>query len=336
MFSKSILAVLAAALSFPAAAQQPIVLKFASPAPVQSVLHPPFTAFIEEVNKLAGGTIKIEPYYGATLGNFNVIYDRVVDGVADFGFMLTAQAGGRFKLHDVASLPFETDDGVAGAVALWNLYAKGITSSEFVEVRPAILFSLANGSLFSRVPIRTLEDMKGKKISAYNIISTRAISTLGAAQVAGTPAEAYQMLTRGLIDATVQTFGGYQTFRLHEVTKHALSLPLTSDPAMVIMTKKRYDSLPPQARAAIDRVGGLAMAERMGKSVNAANEKGMAIAKAAGRLDTLSPSETARWKKAIQPVLDQWVKETPGGEKVLAAYRAEIRAHQSQKKRASK
>jgi TRAP-type transport system periplasmic protein len=329
MLSKSIIAAAALAIALPAGAQQPIVLKFASPAPVQSVLHPGFTAFIDGVNKAAGGTVKVEPFFGATLGNFNVMYDRVLDGVADFGFLLTAQAGGRFKLHDVTGLPFETEDGVAGSVALWNLYAKGITSAEFVDVRPAILFVLANGSLHSRVPIRTLEDMKGKKISAYNVVSTRAITALGAAQVAGTPAEAYQMLSRGLIDSSVQTFGGYLTFRLHEVTKHSLSLPLTSDSAMVIMTKKRYDSLPPQARAAIDRVGGLAMAQRMGQTVNAANEKGMAVAK--DRLETLSPAETARWKKAIQPVLDQWVKETPGGEKVLAAYRAEIRAHQARK-----
>jgi TRAP-type transport system periplasmic protein len=321
----AVFAALSLAVALPTAAQQqPIVLKFGSPAPAQSVLHPSFTHFIEEVGKLSNGTVKIEPYFGAQLGNFNVMYDRVVDGVADFGFLLTAQAGGKFKLHDVASLPFETDDGVTGSVALWNMYAKGITSAEYTDVRPAILFVLANGSIFSRVPIKSLEDMKGKKMSAYNIISTRAITALGAAQVGGTPADAYQMLSRGLIDASVQTFGGLVTFRLHEVTKHQISLPLTSDPAVVLISKKRWDSLPEQARAAIDRAGGMAMALRMGNTVNAANEKGMSMVK--GSLEHLSPAETARWKKAIQPVLDQWVKETPGGDKVLAAYRSELRS----------
>ncbi len=322
-------ALLALALSLmpPAFAQQPITLKFASPAPVQSVLHGSFTAFIDAVNEAAGGTIKVEPYYGASLGNFTVMYDRVVDGVADFGFILTAQAGGKFKLHDVASLPFETEDGIPGSVALWNLYAKGITAAEYADVRPVFLFVLANGSIFSRTPIKTLEDMKGKKMSAYNIISTRAITALGSAQVGGTPPEAYQALSRGLIDATVQTFGGLVTFRLHEVTKHQLALPLTSDPAVVIMSKKRYDALPAQAKAAIDKVGGLAMAERMGATVNAANARGMALVK--DSLYSLPAAETARWKTAIQPVLDQWVKETPGGENALAAYRSEVRAVQT-------
>jgi hypothetical protein len=31
-----------------------------------------------------------------------------------------------------------------------------------------------------------------------------------------------------------------------------------------------------------------------------------------------------RWKKMSQPITDEWVKNTPDGEKVLAAFRAEI------------
>ncbi len=89
------------------------------------------------------------------------------------------------------------------------------------------------------------------------------------------------------------------------------------------MSKKRYDSLPAQARAAIDKVGGVAMAQRMGETVNAANARGMALVK--DSLYSLPAAETARWKTAIQPVLDQWTKETPGGERALAAYRSEIR-----------
>jgi hypothetical protein len=42
---------------------------------------------------------------GGTLGNFKVTYDRVVDGVADVGFILTSLAGGKFKKLDVAELP---------------------------------------------------------------------------------------------------------------------------------------------------------------------------------------------------------------------------------------
>jgi hypothetical protein len=35
-------------------------------------------------------------------------------------------------------------------------------------------------------------------------------------------------------------------------------------------------------------------------------------------------TELAQWKARVQPIVDEWVKATPNGAKVLAAYRAEI------------
>ena len=40
----------------------------------------------------------------------------------------------------------------------------------------------------------------------------------------------------------------------------------------------------------------------------------------------LSDQERARWKTRIQPVIDNWVKNTPDGAHVLAAFRQEIAA----------
>ena len=106
---KSALAVAAAFAATLAAAQQPITLKLGSPAPPRSYLHADvFTPWIEDVNKASGGTLKIEPHYGGTLGNFGVNYDRVVDGVADIGFIVASFAGGKFRMHEVAALPFVT------------------------------------------------------------------------------------------------------------------------------------------------------------------------------------------------------------------------------------
>jgi hypothetical protein len=38
----------------------------------------------------------------------------------------------------------------------------------------------------------------------------------------------------------------------------------------------------------------------------------------------LSPEENARWEKALAPVTDEWVKATPNGPAILAAFRKEI------------
>ena len=43
---------------------------------------------------------------------------------------------------------------------------------------------------------------------------------------------------------------------------------------------------------------------------------------------TLPASEEARWKKAVAPLAAEWAKETPDGQKVLAAFRSEVAAYE--------
>src|SRR4051812_33276511 len=106
MSLKPLCAIAALVASVGASAQQPIVLKFASPAPIQSYLHgDAFTPWAAAVTQASGGTLKVETFYGGTLGNFGVLYDRVVDGVADIGFILGANGAGKFKKMDVVGLP---------------------------------------------------------------------------------------------------------------------------------------------------------------------------------------------------------------------------------------
>src|SRR6185503_12238383 len=138
-------ALAALVLAAPALAQQPIVLKFSSPAPVASYLHgDAFTPWAAAVTQASGGTLKIETFYGGTLGNFGVVYDRVVDGVADIGFMLAANGAGKFKKMDVTGLPFEAKTSVAASMALWRIYEKGVIADAFDTVRPLGFWTFPN------------------------------------------------------------------------------------------------------------------------------------------------------------------------------------------------
>jgi hypothetical protein len=61
-----------------------------------ALLSPPerLRSWVQAIENDSGGTLKIEKFYGGTLGNFAVTYDRVVDGVADIGWTLSALTGG--------------------------------------------------------------------------------------------------------------------------------------------------------------------------------------------------------------------------------------------------
>lgn len=313
-----------------AAAAEPVVLKFNSPAPPRSFLHDgAFTPWAKNVTEASGGTLKVEPYYGGTLGNFGVTYDRVVDGVADIGFILTAMGAGKFRQQDVAALPFESKSSIAAATALWHLIEKGITAGEFDAVKPLAIWTFPNSAVNARTPVKSLEDLKGKKIAVSNAIAGKTVVAFSAAPVTMRPDEVYQAISRGLADMTLMPFTGVATFKVDEVARHHVDVAMGSDSAIVFMSRKRYDSLPPQAKAAIDKLSYLPFSQTVGRAADAEWARARGSFK---EVTTLSPEEEARWRKLAAPVAEQWAKETPNGAKVLAAFRAEIAAFEAANK----
>ena len=317
--------IIAALSCAPLAAQQPIVLKLSSPAPPQSYLHPDaFTPFAAAVTQASGGALRIDTFYGGTLGNFGVTYDRVVDGVADIGFILAANAAGKFKKLDVVGLPFEAKTGVAASVALWKMYEKGIFADEFDAVRPLALWTFPNSALHMKSVVKTLEDLKGKKIAASSAVSGRVVVALGGAQLTFRPDETYQAISRGIADGSLMPFTGMATFRILEVAKNHLDAALGSDAAMLFMSKKKYDSLPAQAKATIDRFSYAGFSEKLGRLTDEQWAEKRELVK--NDTTTLAPKEEARWRKVVSPVAAAWAKETPDGQKVLQSFRAEVAA----------
>lgn len=311
-------------LALPVAAQTPVVLKFNSPAPPRSFLHDgAFTPWAKAVEQDSGGTLKVEMFFGGTLGNFVVTYDRVVDGVADIGFILTALAGGKFKQQDVAALPFESRSSLEASNALWKLYEKGVTAGEFDAVRPLGIWTFPNAALNSKTPVKGLDDLKGRKITVSNAIAARTVGTLGAAAVTMRPDEVYQALSRGIADMALMPFTGVATFKVYEVAKQHLDVALGSDAAMVFISRKKWDSLPAQAKAAIEKHSYLPFSHTLGKAADGewARARGMLSTTA-----TLSSQEEAQWRRLVAPVAEQWTRDTPNGAKVLEAFRAEIAA----------
>jgi TRAP-type C4-dicarboxylate transport system substrate-binding protein len=314
-------AVLAAA---PVSAQQ-VTLKFNSPSPPRSYLHPNvFDPWVEAIEKDSGGAVKIEKFYGGTLGNFAVTYDRVVDGVADIGWTLSSLAGGRFKQQTVAALAFETQDANEPAVALWKTYEKGVTAGEFAQVKLLGVFSFPNAALHTKEPIHSMADLKGKKITVSNAISAKMVVLLGATPVTMRPDEAYQAVSRGVADGALMPFNGMETFKLHEVARMHLDVALGGEPSIIFMNKGSYDKLPPQAKAAFDKNSGLALSQRAGLATQKEWERARNNVK--DTVSVLNADQEKQWKAAVDPATQEWAQSVPDGNKVLEAFRAEVKA----------
>jgi TRAP-type C4-dicarboxylate transport system substrate-binding protein len=317
-------AALAASCACPLAAE-PITLKLNSPAPPWSYLHTDiFTPWAEAVTADSDGTLKIQTFYGGTLGNFGNTYDRVVDQAIDIGFILFAGAAGKFKQQNVAQLPFETPSATVASVVLWKLFEKGITAKEFDAVKPLGLWTFPNAAIHSREPIRTLDDFKGKKLIASNAIAASIVTALGATPISLRVDEAYTAIQRGTTDGVLMPFTGMETFKIHEITKYHLDAALGSDAAMLFISRKRYDSLPDKAKAAIDKHSFLPLSRKLGEKTNAQWEKSRNLVK--DSVVALSAEQETQWKKRLEPIAADWAKGVPDGAKVLEAFRQEVGA----------
>jgi TRAP-type C4-dicarboxylate transport system substrate-binding protein len=93
---------------------------------------------------------------------------------------------------------------------------------------------------------------------------------------------------------------------------------------MVFMAKKRYAALPEPVRKVLDANSGEATTRAYGKFWEDDDNKGRNEAKADPRrtVAALTPAQHANWSAKVQQTLDEWVQQTPGGDKVLAKYNA--------------
>jgi TRAP-type transport system periplasmic protein len=322
------LAVALAALAPPRApAAAPVTLKFGFYPPVSSYVNTEgLTPWIEAVEKASDGTLKIKLFAGPTLGNERDMYDRTVAGVAQIGYSTLGPLASRFPRAQVAGLPFLSTDTGASAVALWRLYARGLTGHEFDKVKVLALFNFPTAYLHTNKRVRTLDDLHGLKLAVSSRVSADVMAALGASPVTLAPTEFYQGLDRGLADGAVVSWTAVKTFKLDEVTKDHLEVPLGEAPVFVFMNKAAYASLPARAKHAIDSLSGEAFSHTLGANNEAQGRaESKKVAKEPGQSVTrLAPAQYALWKARIEPVINAWAKQAPDGAKVLAAYRAEL------------
>jgi TRAP-type C4-dicarboxylate transport system substrate-binding protein len=313
--------------------QQPIELRFASPAPPPSPMNTMgFSEWIKNVTEAAGGTISIRLMTGPTLASFDNVYDRVLKGVADIGFGTSNESGGQFRKTQVATLPFETENPMETAVALWRLLQRGLIADEYAEVKPLGLYAFAHNLLHTRsAKLRSLADLKGLKLRAGGKLDGDVIAALGAAPVTMSPADMYQAISSGLIEGAMVGWNGVDVFKLQEVTRNHFAAPLTSATAFILMNRRSYERLPPQAKAAIDKYSGEGFSRKMAAIVELVERNAQdRISKMPGHtVESISPEEKARWTQQLAVISADWIKATPNGNAVLSGFREEIKRFRS-------
>jgi TRAP-type transport system periplasmic protein len=76
------------------------------------------------------------------------------------------------------------------------------------------------------------------------------------------------------------------------------------------MNKDVYESLPDDLKQVIDDNSGMALAKRIGKVWDEAEEPGLKAAEATGaEFYVIEGAELERWKQASRPAIDAWIEQ---------------------------
>ncbi len=330
-FAAAIAATLLAASS---AFADPVQVKFAYPsAPNNALFAQGAQGWADDVNKAADGAIEVKIFSGGVLADNSNMYDRLTGGVADIGLAVFGPLSSVFPKTNVGTLPFEAKNHREDALALWHLYEKGVITDEFSKVKPLAFIAFPGLVIHSKKPIHNLADMKGLKISVEGRVLSTMMPRLGAAPISLQPGELYASLQHGLVEAVPQGWPSVPTFHLNEVTNFHLEAPLGFNTGYVFMNKDAYAKLPAKGREAVDKFSGESYVLRLIAADDTMEATGRDATKAmpGQTIAQLDPAEEARWKEAVAPVTEDWVKATPNGADVLAAFRAEVLAVRSGK-----
>jgi TRAP-type transport system periplasmic protein len=318
-----VVAALALSIGVQAASAQETRLLFTSLSPAGSPNSQFFNSWAQRVNEQSGGALKIDVRDGTALANFGNSYDRVISDVVQIGWVQPAFIAGKFPLSEVTNLPFMTDDDINCSLALWRYYKSPVMAAELQDVVPIWASCLAQSGLhFAKAP-RSDTELNGLKMRVAGKVPSQIVERMGGTPVSMTAESIYEALQRGTIDGMVTSWAAFEPYKFQEVAFYHVEVPIGSNPSMFMMSRKKYESLPPAARKALDDNSGEAIVREAAKHFAAqAVRARAAVAQLPNhKIVTPPPAQLAALQQKLNPIVVDWAAERPGADKAVETFR---------------
>jgi len=300
-------------LNLPAFSADVVNLKVANFFPPPSFQSKVLEEFCRELEKRSGGGIKVDYYGGGSLLKPTATFDGVVSGIADIGYSHVYYTPGRMAVTEAGGLPLGYASGWV-ASQVYNDFYNEFKPKEFDAVKVLWMNASPNSAIATaKKPIRQLEDLKGMTIRAPSMAG-EVIKALGGNPAPTPMPEVYDAIAKGVIDGEASNFETLFAFKFAEVVKYTTSVWQINHPYpfYLAMNKKSYEKLPPDMKDVFNEVVG-EYKERYILVWNAIDFVGKRCGLSKGvEIIELGPEELPKWKEAVAPVIDNYVKTMVG------------------------
>jgi len=269
--------------------------------------------FCRELESRTGGRVKVDFFAGGSLVTPVATFDSLVSGAADIGYSHVYYTPGRMPVTEAVGLPLSYSSSWVSSQAMNDFYQQ-FKPKEFDPVKVLWMnTSTPSAIATSKKAVRKLEDLKGLTIRAPGMAGV-VIKALG-----GTPAptpmpEVYDAISKGVLDGEASNFETLRTFRFAEVVRYSTSVWQINNPFpfYLAMNKESYRKLPADIKPIFDSLVG-EYKEQYILMWNAVDFAGKEYGVEKGvEFIELSRDEVARWKAAVEPVIDTYIKTMVG------------------------
>lgn len=309
------------------AAAEPIKLKlsyFTSDREV--VFRSAVKPFVDSVNTAANGLMEIEVFLSGSLGkSYPGQVQLVLEGVADFAFVNAGLTPDQFPDDAVMELPGLFHDVREASIVYTRLVASGALRG---YENFFVVGALAGGpqSIHVRPPIASLADLQGKKIRASNRTEGVALNALGMSAQVIPINQTAEAISRGTIDGATAPAVILVEFGIARVTSYHNFIRLGFAPLLILMNRKKFDSLPKAGQDIIRKFSGEWLAARFAETFEASNDVVAEQLKSDSKRTSIFPSqaEIEAADKTFAEVRAEWADASPQHRRLLQAVEAEV------------
>jgi len=302
-------------------------VKFGHPAPPVSIAIPMWNNALERIAMNTDGKIMFKEYGGGTLIGPKDGFRAVRAGIAEMATCYLSNEGRNFALSKVWEQPFVTPSNPMVATRIAQELAPKYFVPEFSKAGVGWAGASVNqpSDIFSKKPIRKLEDFQGMKIVAQGF-APEAAKALGATLVNIPYPDVYTALQQGLVDAVVWSDGGFIPYKIYEIAKYRTKIGLHGSSISYCYNRDWYAKLSPDMQKAFHAsVGPAWMAMAKTTQIDFSKSAGDVYARSGIETIVLSPAEVKRIHDRVQPAIDKWAADQEGEGRPARQLLAEIK-----------
>ncbi|HEV8308895.1 MAG TPA: TRAP transporter substrate-binding protein [Methylomirabilota bacterium] len=285
-----------------------------------------------EVEKATNGRVKLQmlpKHPSAPPGTF----DAVRDGLVDVSYVTASYTPARHILPLLPELPGAGDTALVNSVAYSRIHWKYLDKvGEYKGVKLLAVFTHGPGQMFTKTPVRTINDLQGLKIRTGGGVAEAVAKALGASAFVKPAPESYELLKSGVADGVFFPMESIVSFKLETVLEQATLFPggMYSSAFGFFMNEDKWAKLGKEDQAAIEKVSGEHLARLAGQSWDEADRKGLEALKKSGvKIVNADPALVAEVQKRSAPIIDDWIKKASAkgvdAARILAGFRAELK-----------